>query len=70
MTVIVPADTENGGILSDFLSTLIYIRGTAEIDKWLAYEEFYLVAADSDGRIYTDFDGFTPDQDGGWTMNP
>lgn len=70
VTVIVPAETENGGILSDFLSTLVYIRGTEEIDKWLAYEEFYLVAADSDGRIYTDFDGFTPDRDGGWTMNP
>jgi len=70
VTVIVPAETENGGILSDFLSTLICLRGADEIETWLAYDEFFVVAADSQGRIYTDFDGFIPDPESGWKMNP
>jgi thiamine biosynthesis lipoprotein len=69
VTVIVPAENENGGILSDFLSTLICIRGTAEMEEWMAHEEFFVVAADSAGRIYTDFAGFIPDESSGWKLN-
>ncbi len=67
VTVIVPADTENGGIMSDFLSTLIYIQGTEQLDKWLAYEEFEVVAADENGVVYTDCDGFTLDGGSGYS---
>ena len=68
VTVIVPASLENGGILSDWLSTLIYIEGTAELDKWMAYSEFSVIAADESGKIYTDFDGFTPDSGSGYCL--
>ncbi|MBQ5319742.1 MAG: FAD:protein FMN transferase [Oscillospiraceae bacterium] len=67
VTVIIPADTEDGGIMSDFLSTLIYIQGTDELGKWLAYEEFELVAADVNGIVYTDCGGFTLDKDSGYS---
>lgn len=68
VTVIVPASAENGGFLSDWLSTMIYIGGTAELDRWLAYEEFSVVAADETGSIRTDFDGFIPDGNSGFTF--
>ena len=67
VTVVVPADTEDGGIMSDFLSTLIYIQGTAELDKWLAYEEFEVVAADGNGVVYTDCGGFMLDENSGYS---
>lgn len=67
VTVIIPADAPNGGITSDFLSTLIYIQGTEQLDKWLAYEEFQLVAADENGVVYTDCDGFTLDESSGYS---
>ncbi len=67
VTVIIPADTENGGIMSDFLSTLIYIQGTAQLDKWLACEEFELIAADANGVVYTDCSGFTLGKDNGYS---
>ena len=66
VTVIIPADTPDGGIMSDFLSTLIYIEGSENIDKWLAYEEFGIVAADENGVVYTDFDGFKLDGNSGY----
>lgn len=67
VTVIVPSDTEGGGFLSDFLSTLIYIDGSENLDKWLSYEEFSLVCADVNGKVYTDFDGFTLDEESGYS---
>ena len=67
VTVIVPVKTADGGIMSDFLSTLIYIQGTDELDKWLACEEFELIAADENGKVYTDCDGFTLDKDSGYS---
>lgn len=67
VTVIVPAETDDGGIMSDFLSTLIYIQGTSHLDKWLAYEEFELIAADENGKVYTDCGGFTLDENSGYT---
>ncbi len=67
VTVIIPAETADGGIMSDFLSTLIYIQGTAQLDKWLACEEFEIVAADENGKVYTDCDGFTLDKDSGYS---
>lgn len=66
VTVIVPAETEGGGILSDFLSTLIWIEGSAQLEKWLAYEEFCVIAADENGILYSDFTGFTPDENSGY----
>lgn len=68
VTVIVPASAENGGILSDWLSTLIYMEGTEELDKWMEYSEFSVIAADESGKIYTDFDGFTPDSGSGYFL--
>lgn len=67
VTVIVPAEKVDGGIMSDFLSTLLYIQGTAQLDKWLAYEEFEIVAADENGKVYTDCGGFTLDKDSGYS---
>lgn len=67
VTVIIPADTADGGIMSDFLSTLIYIQGTEQLEKWLAYEEFELVAADENGNIHSDCNGFTLDENSGYT---
>jgi len=67
VTVIIPADTEDGGIMSDFLSTLIYIQGSEQLDKWLACEEFELVAADVNGNVHTDCGGFKLDENSGYT---
>lgn len=58
VTVIVPAETVEGGIMSDFLSTLIFTEGTENIGKWLAYDEFEVVAADKSGAVYTNCSGF------------
>lgn len=52
VTVIIPSETENGGLISDFLSTLIYIEGTGAIGKYLENENFYLIAINVDGDIY------------------
>jgi thiamine biosynthesis lipoprotein len=54
VTVIVPAETENGGILSDFLSTLIIMQGTAELDTFLADEDYNIIAVDEVGTVYKD----------------
>ncbi|MBQ8786262.1 MAG: FAD:protein FMN transferase [Oscillospiraceae bacterium] len=67
VTVIVPAETADGGIMSDFLSTLIYIQGTAQLDKWLAYEEFEVIAADENGVVYSDCSGFILDENSGYS---
>lgn len=65
-TVIVPSDTPNGGIMSDFLSTLIFTEGTESLEKWLACEEFRVVAIAADGRVYSNCEGFAPDESGGF----
>ncbi|MCH5192560.1 MAG: FAD:protein FMN transferase [Oscillospiraceae bacterium] len=62
VTVIVPADTPGGGIKSDFLSTLIYIEGSGELEKWLACEDIRIIAADANGAVYTSCGGFTLDE--------
>lgn len=62
VTVIVPADTPNGGIKSDFLSTLIYIEGTENLEKWLSREEIQIIAADENGFVYTNCGGFSLDE--------
>ncbi len=67
VTVIISADTADGGIMSDFLSTLIYIQGTEQLDKWLAYEEFELIATDENGVVYTDCSGFTLYEDSNYS---
>lgn len=67
VTVIVPSATNDGGFLSDFLSTLIYMQGSDNLDKWLSYEEFSLICADVNGKVYTDFDGFTLDEGSGYS---
>ena len=40
------------GLLSDYLSTLIYMDGTKSIGKHLSSDEYKLVAADNDGNVY------------------
>lgn len=56
-TVIVPADTPNGGIMSDFLATLIFSEGTDNIDKWLSCENFSVIAITEDGGVYSSCKG-------------
>ena len=63
VTVIVPADTEGGGIKSDFLSTLIYIEGREGLEKWLACDDIQIIAADVNGLVYTNCGGFSLDED-------
>lgn len=67
VTVIVPAETDGGGIMSDFLSTLIFTEGTENLGKWLDYEEFEIIAADENGNIYTDCGGFIIDESSGFS---
>lgn len=56
VTVIVPIGTENGGIISDYLSTLIYIGGTETLEKYMNMPEIGVIAADRQGKIaYSDF---------------
>lgn len=52
VTVIVPSDTENGGLLSDFLATAIYSEGTAGLEKYLADGSFYIIAADENKNVF------------------
>ncbi len=40
------------GMLSDFLSTRIFIGGTEELDRWLSDESIQLIAADTEGNVY------------------
>lgn len=63
-TVIVPSDTPNGGIMSDFLATMIFTEGTKSLDKWLACEEFRVVAITAEGRVYSNCEGLTLDKSG------
>lgn len=66
VTVIVPAETKDGGIMSDFLSTLIYIEGTAGLDKWLDSSDFEVIAVDSDGAVFSNCKGLELDESGGF----
>lgn len=66
VTVIVPSDTAGGGIMSDFLSTLIFTEGSENIPKWLACEDFELIAADENGVVYTNCAGFVLDEKSGF----
>lgn len=52
VTVIVPYGTENGGILSDMLATAVYSGGTAELDRYMSSEGYYIIAADEDNKVY------------------
>lgn len=71
VTVIIPADTENGGIMSDFLSTLIYIRGTKGLSDFLSDNSFFVIAADSNHNIWlsenTNVD-FTVNEESGYKI--
>lgn len=67
VTVIVPAETEWGGIMSDYLSTAVYLGGTEELEKWLACKDFQLVAADENGIVYSDCNGFILNENSGFT---
>ena len=53
VTVIVPVHTENGGLLSDMLSTAIYAEGTAGLGKYLDSSDFFVIAADKNNNVYT-----------------
>jgi thiamine biosynthesis lipoprotein len=52
VTVVFPAASENGGVASDFLSTLIYMDGTGNLRKYMDSDEFSIVAVDVSGNIY------------------
>jgi thiamine biosynthesis lipoprotein len=54
VTVIVPAETENGGIMSDFLSTLILMQGINGLGAFIADDSYTLIAVDENGEIYGD----------------
>ncbi|MCM1024737.1 MAG: FAD:protein FMN transferase [Prevotella sp.] len=64
-TVIVPSDTPNGGIMSDFLATVIFAEGSENLDKWLACGEFEVIAITEDGRVRSNCKGFELDENGG-----
>ncbi|MBQ8780330.1 MAG: FAD:protein FMN transferase [Oscillospiraceae bacterium] len=53
VTVIIPCNTENGGIYSDMLSTAIYAEGTAGLEKYLENNSFQVIAADNKNNVYT-----------------
>ena len=40
------------GILTDFLSTRIFLDGTAGLEKWLALDEASVIAIDDCGQVY------------------
>lgn len=40
------------GILTDFLSTRIYLDGTEGLEKWLALDDISVIAIDSRGQVY------------------
>lgn len=67
VTVIVPANTPDGGIKSDFLSTLIYIEGRDSLEKWLACDDIQIIAADTNGQVLTNCKGFILDESSGYT---
>ncbi|MGN0586348.1 MAG: FAD:protein FMN transferase [Oscillospiraceae bacterium] len=52
VTVIVNHDTENGGILSDFLATEIYAEGTAGLEKYLNDTDYGIIAVDENKNVY------------------
>ena len=63
-TVIVPSDTPNGGIMSDFLATMIFTEGSEGLDKWLACGEFQVVAITAEGRVFSNCGGLSLDESG------
>lgn len=65
-TVIVSADVPNGGIKSDFLATMIFSEGTENIDKWLACEDFQVIAISEDGGVYSSCEGLELNESGGF----
>lgn len=67
VTVIVPEDTENGGILSDFLATCIYAQGTAGLEEYLAMTDIEIIAADENGYVYSGCSGFVLDENSGFS---
>ena len=53
VTVISGINTESGGILSDFLSTLIFIEGTEGLGKYMSDPQLGIVAVSDQNVIYT-----------------
>lgn len=66
VTVIVSTDVPDGGILSDFLTTMIFSKGTGNIDKWLACDDFQVVAISADGGVYSNCEGLELNESGGF----
>lgn len=66
VTVVVSADVPDGGILSDFLATMIFSEGTDNIDKWLACDDFQVVAISADGWVYSNCEGLELNESGGF----
>lgn len=58
VTVIVPAGTPDGGLMSDYLATLICMDGTENLDKWLGSESIQVIAVDESGGVRSSCGGF------------
>ncbi len=52
VSVFVPKGYENGGILSDFLSTYIFLEGTQNLENYLHDEDIKIVVADKNGKVF------------------
>lgn len=53
VTVIAPAETENGGAYTDLLATALYSGGTSVLREFIAQDtEFGIIAADKNNNIY------------------
>lgn len=53
VTVITPAETENGGIYTDLLATAVYSGGTSALREFMALDtEYGIVAADKNNNVY------------------
>lgn len=59
----------DGGIRSDFLSTLVYMDGTQGIQKHLEAQDYKIIAATADKRIYVSAGlDFTLNEKSGYTL--
>lgn len=62
---------ENNGLLSDMLSTMIYIDGTAGLEKYAEYaerENIGIIAADNKGTVYSLGIDFKTDGESGYRL--
>lgn len=69
VTVIVGRDTEWGGMLSDFLSTLVFIGGTESLGKYMNDPQLGIVALTDKNTIYVSENvDFSPAENSGYKV--